>query len=158
MKGFTLLEMMIAVAITAVLVVGVSTATLGLTRSAEGRREEARRQERRARAVELLSRDWRGRLRLISPAERAPAGTSILALSTSSDAIGGGARAVNDVRWSASERGLTRKEGGQELRLLEEPVALDAWTGQAWTRDIRGTVKALRITFGRPFEAVVISR
>jgi prepilin-type N-terminal cleavage/methylation domain-containing protein len=156
--GFTLIEVMVAVAITATLVVGVSAATLGLTRSAEGRRADARRDERRARAIELLSRDWRGRTRLIVPAERPPAGTSTLALATTSDAIGSAARSGADVRWSASDQGLWRREGGRALALLSEPVVLEAWTGQAWTRDIRGVAKALRLTFTAPAEVVVISR
>jgi prepilin-type N-terminal cleavage/methylation domain-containing protein len=158
MKGFTLIEVMVAVAITAILTLGVSAATLGLTRSAEGSRADARREERRSRAAELLAQDWRGRLRLITPAEAPPAGTSVLALATTADAFGAGARAGSDVRWIASDRGLSRREGGRTLPLLDEPAVLEAWTGQAWTRDIRGAAKALRLTFAKPAEAVVISR
>ncbi|HEX7900571.1 MAG TPA: prepilin-type N-terminal cleavage/methylation domain-containing protein [Planctomycetota bacterium] len=158
MKGFTLIEVMVAVAITAILTLGVSAATLGLTRSAEDSREHARREERRSRAAELIAQDWRGRTRLIVPAERPPAGTSVLALATTSDAFATGARAGSDIRWIASDRGLSRREGGRIMPLLDEPVILEAWTGQAWTREIRGAAKALRLTLAEPAESIVISR
>ncbi len=155
-RGFTLVEVMVAVAITATLVLGVSAATLGLTRSAEGRRGEARREERRSRVVELLKEDWRGRTRLIVPAERPPVGTSVLAFSTTSDALGAGSRAGADLRWVASERGLARQEGGRTVPLLDGPVTLEAWTGKAWTSDFRGSILALRLGFASPAEHVIV--
>ncbi len=158
MKGFTLIEVMVAVAITAVLGIAVSAAAAGLARSAEGRGKEARREERRSRGVELLSQDWRGRTRLIVPVERSPAGTSVLALATTSDALGTVGRTGSDVRWFASERGLSRREADRVWPVIEESVVLEVWTGQGWTREIQGVAKALRLTFRSPAEQVVISR
>ena len=90
------------------------------------------------------------------PADRPPAGTTVVAFSTTADAPGAAARAGGDVRWSASDGGLARREGGRTLRLLEDPVLLEAWTGEAWTRDIRGAARALRLTFSGPAESVLI--
>jgi hypothetical protein len=58
--------------------------------------------------------------------------------------------------YSASERGLVRREGVAELMLLEGPVVLEFWDGVAWRAQPEGAISALRVACDGGREAVVL--
>jgi prepilin-type N-terminal cleavage/methylation domain-containing protein len=156
-KGFTLVEVMVAVAIAALLILGVSAATQSTIQTAERQKAEARQEEQRARAVELLRQDWRGRLRIVKPTITPPAGTRVLSLSTTADSVSASnARASRLVTWTASERGLSRKEADLESGILPGPVVLEFWDGVAWRAEPGGAQPALRLLLQNPEESVVL--
>jgi prepilin-type N-terminal cleavage/methylation domain-containing protein len=155
-RGFTLIEVLIASTVTALLVVGVLAGMHGSARSAETWRGDSRREERRELTVELLRRDWRSRTRIVVTEGASPAGTTMIAFASVSDSLAGAKRAQVPVRYSASSHGLVRHEGGRDAHLLNEPVILEAWNGEAWGAEARGDITALRLTLSGPSESVII--
>jgi prepilin-type N-terminal cleavage/methylation domain-containing protein len=153
--GFTLVEVMVAVAISALLILGVSAATQATVKSAERQKSDAREGERRARAIELLRQDWRGRTRIVKPSMVPPAGTRVLILTTTSDAVSSTFRAGRLVTYTVSERGLSRSEGSSESLLLPGPVGMEFWDGAAWRSDSGGS--AVRLVLQGPEETVVLN-
>jgi prepilin-type N-terminal cleavage/methylation domain-containing protein len=155
-RGFTLVEVMVAVAVTSILVVGVSMAAMGLSRSSERRQGAASREDRRSLALSLLHQDWRGRTRLLDPVDREVPGATVLAVDTTSDALGAESRSCSGIRWIASERGLEREERGALIRVLEGPVELEGWADGVWSRVIGEKTRAIRITVGTPSEQWIL--
>ena len=151
--GFTLVEVMVAVAIGALLILGVSAATQSTVKTSERQKADARLEEQRARAVELLRQDWRGRVRILKPATTPPAGVRMVLLSTTADSLTN-SRATRSVTWTASGKGLLRKEGSVETVLLPGPVGLDFWDGIAWRSEPGET--AVRLLLQNPEETVVL--
>jgi prepilin-type N-terminal cleavage/methylation domain-containing protein len=154
--GFTLVEVMVALAVSALLVLGVSAATQSTVKTAESQKAAARVDEERTRALELLRQEWRGRLKILKPLAPPPEGTQVLALSTTADSVASGARTTRQVIWIASEKGLARKEGEIESVLVQGPIALEFWDGVAWRADPVGPSSALRVLFQKPEETVVL--
>jgi prepilin-type N-terminal cleavage/methylation domain-containing protein len=155
--GFTLVEVMVAVTIAALLILGVSAATQSTIKSAERQKSEARQEEQRARAVELLRQDWRGRVKIMKPVAAPPAGTRILILSTTADSVSvTNARASRLVSWTASEKGLSRKEAEVDSGMLPGPVVLEFWDGVAWRPEPGGAQPAVRLVLQNPDETVVL--
>jgi len=152
MRGFTLVEVMVAVAVTALLVLGVSAAVRGAVDSAKVREAGARLDERRGRAVELLRADWKSRL-LIRPAPYGP-GESSFALVSTADSLAG--ERSSEVVYAASEKGLARREGKEGILLVPEPVQLEFWDGVSWAKEPRKGIVALRLILNRPAETIVI--
>jgi prepilin-type N-terminal cleavage/methylation domain-containing protein len=151
--GFTLLEVMLAAAITAALAVTTLSAASTLARSAEARGSEAKREERRARAVEILSADWRARTRL----SRALDDPKALEFGSTSESLRhADVRSTTRVRYQAGAGGLRRQESRESIPLVEEPVTLEFWDGAAWRADPKADVRALRLTFTNPSETFVI--
>ena len=150
--GFTLLEMTIAVAVTALLVVSVSAATAGLARSVASSSEESRLESQRARLVQILTADWRLRIRIL-PTEK---NDEILRLVTSSDSLGAPEqRTVGDVRYFQTDNGLVREEAGRQL-LLGGLWTIQFWDGRAWLARPSLRVLALSLQFGDHSESVTI--
>lgn len=154
-RGFTLVEVMVAVAVSALLVLGVSAATQATVKTAERQKAEAIDGERRARAVELLRQDWRGRTKFAKPSMAPPAGTRVLILTTTSDAVSSTARATRMVTYTASEKGLFRGEGNSESLLLPGPVVMEFWDGSGWRADPGGS--SIRLVLQRPEETIVLN-
>lgn len=153
--GFTLVEVMVAVAIGALLILGVSAATQSTVRTAERQKADARLEEQRARAVEILRQDWRGRVKILKPATTPPAGVRLLLLSTTADSLSN-YRATRLVTWTASEKGLSRGEGSVETLVIPGPVALDFWDGVSWRSEPAGSSPAIRLQLHQPEETVVL--
>ncbi len=148
MRGFTLVEVMVALAVSALLVTGVWAATNAAVQAADRRKTGAREEERMSRTLELLRDDWRGRTRLMKPEPPAPAGTTMLLLSTTSDSISpAGGRSSKEIRYVASEKGLLRQEGGTQILLVERPARLEVWDGATWRADTTAANGALRVSF-----------
>ena len=143
-----LVEVMVALAVSALLVTGAWAATNAAVQASDRRKAGAREEERMSRALELLRDDWRGRTRLLKPEPPAPAGTTMLLLSTTSDSISPAAgRSTREVRYLASGKGLLRQEGGTQILLVERPARLDVWDGAAWRTDTTAAVGAIRVSF-----------
>jgi prepilin-type N-terminal cleavage/methylation domain-containing protein len=153
--GFTLVEVMVAVAISALLILGVAAATQATVKTAERQKSDAREGEQRARAIELLRQDWRGRTKIVKPSMAPPAGTRVLILTTTSDAVSSAARAIRLVTYTVSEKGLTRSEGSVESLLLPGPVGMEFWDGIAWRSEPGGS--SVRLVLQRPEETVVLN-
>ena len=154
--GFTLVEVMVAVGVASILVVGVAASAQSTIRTAERQKSDARAEEGRARGIELFRQDWRGRVRLLKPLLAPPVGTRTLHFSTTGDSISGsGDRCVRRVTYTASEKGLSRKEGDSELLLIPGPVQLNFWDGGAWREEPRGGEPAVRLQLPNPEETVV---
>jgi prepilin-type N-terminal cleavage/methylation domain-containing protein len=156
-SGFTLIEVMVAIAIASLLIMGVTTSTQATLRTAERQKSDARAEEERARAIEVLRQDWRGRVRLILPMTPPPAGVRILSMTSTGDSVARpGGRGVGLVTYTASEKGLIRKEGETDLPLLPGPVQLEFWDGVAWRAEPGGKQAAVRLQLQNPEETVVI--
>jgi prepilin-type N-terminal cleavage/methylation domain-containing protein len=155
-RGFTLVEVMVAVAISALLVLGVSAATQATVKTADRQKSEAREGEQRARAIDLLRQDWRGRTKIVKPSMTPPAGTRVLMLTTTSDAVASTSRSTRLVAYTVSEKGLSRSEGSMESLLLPGPLALEFWDGAAWRGEPGGAAPALRLVLQKPEETVVL--
>jgi prepilin-type N-terminal cleavage/methylation domain-containing protein len=156
-EGFTLVEVMVAVAISALLIMGVSAATQSTLKTAERQKADAREQEQRARAIDVLREDWRGRIRITKPLTAAPVGSHVLILSSTSDGLlQGNSRGSRLITWTSSEKGLSRKEGGQESVLLPGAVVMEFWDGVAWRAEPRGMETSIRVILQDPQETVVL--
>lgn len=154
--GFTLVEVMVAVAVAALLIGGVTASIQATVRTAERQKSDARAEERRARAVELFRDEWRGRLAVGRPPIAPPAGTRAFMLSTTADSIAeAGARGIRLVTYEASENGLSRREGAAQVLLLPGLVEIDFWDGVAWRAEPDGRRSAARLHFQLPEEFVV---
>lgn len=156
-RGFTLIEVAIAVAISAVLVGGIYAALVSTQRTSAIQAMDAGKEASRMRAVELLKSDLRARLSM----KMAPGveGGTALTLSTTADsvALGEMKRMLNEVRYIASEKGLKRQEGkGSELDLGTGEVAFEFWEKGAWRKSALGDPLAVRVIFATPQEALVI--
>jgi prepilin-type N-terminal cleavage/methylation domain-containing protein len=145
--GFTLVEVLVAVTVTAILVTGVWTVTGSIVRTAARQKEASDREERLSQAIELLRQDWRGRLLLSRVEPPAPAGTrAFLVTSTADGVLPGLPRAAKRVVYTASDQGLVRREGGTAIRLLEVPARFEYWDGIAWRTEPDGAISALRLS------------
>jgi len=154
--GFTLVEVMVAVAIASLLIVGVTASTQALVRTADRQRSDARAEEGRARAAELFGQDWRGRLKAAMPRPDPPAAVRPLVLSTTADSLRpSGARGVRLVTYVVTEKGLLRKEGDAEVLLLPGPVRMDFWDGVAWRPEPGGSRPAVRLRLEDPEEVLI---
>jgi prepilin-type N-terminal cleavage/methylation domain-containing protein len=154
--GFTLVEVMVAVAVASLLLIGVTASTQATVRTAERQKADSRTEEQRARAIELFRQDWRGRVRLAKPLILPPAGTRTLMFSTTGDSVSSsGARGTRLVTYEASEKGLLRKEDKAEVLLLPGPVQVDYWDGVAWRMEPGGQQPAVRLSLQNPEEMVV---
>jgi prepilin-type N-terminal cleavage/methylation domain-containing protein len=153
--GFTLVEVMVAVAIGALLILGVSAATQSTVKTSERQKADARLEEQRSRAVELLRQDWRGRVKIQRPATIPPAGVRVLLFSTTADSLTN-SRATRMVAWTASEKGLSRSEGNAETMMLAGPIALEFWDGVSWRAEPAGSSPAIRLQLHHPEETVVL--
>jgi len=155
--GFTLVEVLVAVAVASLLILGVTASTGSAVRTAERQRTEARAEEERARAVELVREDWRGRLRVFRPATAPPVGVRVLQMSTTADSVAAsGGRGIRLVTYTASEKGLARSEGGAELLLLRCPVEMDCWDGAVWRPEPIGRQSVLRLRLRDPDEILIL--
>jgi prepilin-type N-terminal cleavage/methylation domain-containing protein len=164
--GFTLIEMVIAVALSAMLVSGVYAALVSTSNVADRQGMDAKGEEQRMRAIELMRRDLRGRVKLVVDGtllERVAEGTSSFTCQTTADSLGAGdvlGRGGIEVRYRASPQGLTRQEspksGKKELVLLEESVRIEYWSGNLWKASAVGEISAVRLVFAGPPETVVI--
>lgn len=157
-QGFTLVEMMIAVAIAATLVGAIYAALVSSQHAAASQAVDAGKDAARMRATELVRGDLRGRLTL--KAETGPEDkSSVLVLATTSDSLSLGEmqRTIQEVRYTASLRGLKRSEGkGPELELSTGPVAIEFWDNGAWRKQPGPAPLAIRVTFSEPEERTVI--
>jgi prepilin-type N-terminal cleavage/methylation domain-containing protein len=155
--GFTLVEVLVAVGIAALLVVGVSAATQSTVRTAERQKTEARQDERRARAIELLRQDWREKTKLLKPTVSPPQGTRAFLMVTVADSIDSPTtRSGEFVTYTASEKGLSRRGSRSEASLLSDPVVLEFWDGVAWRTEPQKKTLALKLTLTGPEESVVL--
>jgi prepilin-type N-terminal cleavage/methylation domain-containing protein len=156
-RGFTLVEMMIAVAISAMLVGGIYAALVSSQRTAGALALDEARDAARMRAVELIRSDLRARLKI--KAEPGSGESCTMILSTTSDGLALGAmkRSVEEVRYTASPKGLKRvEEQGAETELATGPVILEFWENGAWRKQSGPGPVAVRVIFSDPTERVVI--
>jgi prepilin-type N-terminal cleavage/methylation domain-containing protein len=154
--GFTLVEVMVAVAIASLLIVGVTASTQATVRTANRQRLDARAEEGRARAAELFGQDWRGRLTASMPRPEPPATLRPLVLSTTADSLrSSGARGARLVSYTVTEKGLFRKEGDTQVLLLPGPLRMDFWDGVAWRPEPGGGRPAVRLRLEDPEEALI---
>jgi len=155
--GFTLVEVMVALAVSTLLILGVGAAARSAVRFSEAQKAEGRAQERRFRAVEILRQDWRGRLRLLASSRDLLQGGQSLNLVTTADSLlATRERACREVVYRAGDRGLIRQERDTRWILVEEAATLEFWDGRGWNREPRGEVQALRVTFSGPAQTIVI--
>lgn len=157
--GFTLIEVVIAVAIGVLLVSSVYATLVATTQAAEAEGERARRVGARARAVSVLMNDLRGRtaLKVESSGEGAK-----LVLSTTADGLSPheAKRGLVAVTYLAKEEGLLRSEssatGAVEMLLLAEPVKFEFLEKNAWTSKPSGGVEAVRVKVGDPAQEILV--
>jgi len=157
-QGFTLVELLVAVTVSALLVTSVAGAIHSTLRTARGQESDSRVEERSARALELLRDDWRGRVRAVTDHEAVksrPAGSTVLVLVTTADSLSG-ARLQREVVYEASEKGFKRSADGREIVLIESPVTLDFFDGATWRTDGSGFPRAIRLGGLRPSEVSVV--
>jgi prepilin-type N-terminal cleavage/methylation domain-containing protein len=155
--GFTLVEMAIAVAISAILVGGIYEALVSSQRTAEAQGLGAAKAAGRMRAIELLKTDLRARLKM--KVETTAEGGTMIALASTADSIAMGEmkRMLEDVRYTATSKGLKRREGkSAELDLVTGAVTFQFWEKGAWRNTVVGEALALRVNFSDPEETVVI--
>jgi prepilin-type N-terminal cleavage/methylation domain-containing protein len=155
--GFTLVEVMVAVGVSALLIVGVVGVTRSTVEVGERQNADARRDERRSRGIEVLRQDWRERLRLLKPEKDPPAGVQQFSLMTAADGVSGdGSRRACTATITASDRGLYRKEGTSELLLIPGSVTVQFWDGASWNSDVPRQALSLRLLLRDPEETVVV--
>jgi prepilin-type N-terminal cleavage/methylation domain-containing protein len=157
-SGFTLVELMVAVTISALLVTSVAGATHSTLRTARSQESAGRAEERFARALEILRDDWRGRMRVVADHEAVKtraAGSTVLVLVTTADSLEG-TRLQQQVIYEASEKGLRRRDRSGGFTLLKGAVSLDFWDGSAWRTDGSGLPRALRIRGATGEESTVL--
>jgi len=156
-QGFTLVEMMIAVAISAMLVGGIYAALVASQRTAGALAIDEARDAARMRAVELLRGDLRARLKFKAEPGSEESCTMILSSTSDGLSLGEMKRSVDEVRYTASPKGLKRAEGkGPETELAMGPVILEFWENGAWRKQAASGPLAVRVTFSEPPERVVI--
>lgn len=157
--GFTLIEMVIAVAIAALLVSSVYAALVATSRSAEAEAERARGIALRARALSVLKNDLRGRIAL--KVESSGDGARLV-LSTTADGLlpHETKRGIVTVTYLTKEKGLHRSEisalGPVEMLLLAEPVKFEFLEKFAWTSKPLGELEAVRVKVGDPAEEILV--
>ena len=156
-SGFTLVEVMVAVAVASLLIIGVTASVQATARTAERQKVDAKAEEQRAWAIELFRQDWRGRVLLVKPALPPPVGVGVIMISTTADPVATpSGRGTRLVTYTVSEKGLSRNEGPADLLLLPGPVQIDVWDGVAWRTDFSGKQSAVRLQFQNPEEVVVL--
>ncbi len=149
--GFTLIEMVIAVAVAALLVSGVYATLVATTRTAEADTKRAHAAGLRARALSILQSDLRGRTAL--KVEQSGDGAKLV-LTTTSDGLSPHEirRGLISVTYQAKEEGLLRSEptaaGVIEVLLLAEPVRFGFLEKGAWTAKPSGDVQAVLVKVG----------
>jgi len=157
-SGFTLIEMVIAIGIAALLVMAVYSALVSSSHIAERQAADGGRESIRARAVDLLRADLRSRTSL--KVEARADGGAALDLESLGDSIGSGQtrRVLGKVRYVASSKGLTREEGkGESLLVLATgAAALEFWENGDWRKATGGSPVAIRISFSDPAESMVV--
>ncbi len=164
-RGFTLVEMVVAVAVSTTLVAGVYSALVSTTNTADRQQESAVVEAGRTRAIELLRGDLRGRAKLkveTVPARGGAEPGTLMVFATTSDSLGGDVlkRSVGELRYTASSEGLKRREGdgvqAAEITLAREPVVLEFWSEGLWRKSPKGEVLAIRAKFVNPSEIVAM--
>lgn len=153
--GFTLVEIMVAVAVSALLVLGVSAATQSSALIADRQKVEARVHEERARAVELLRQDWRGRTKILKPTSSTAEESKALVLETTADSLLN-VRSTREVAWKVSAKGLERREGPVETTILRGSLSLEFWDGVVWGADPARNSTAIRLVLRDPEEVVIL--
>jgi type II secretory pathway component PulJ len=147
---------MVAVAVTAILVVGLLLMTHSIGRTGERERTLAEGAERTTRVLEVLRQDWRNRRQILPLDVPSREGTrSFRLLTTAPSLVGSGSRPGIQVTYTASDAGLWRHEGGIELQLSKKPVQLEFWRG-AWEADAHVDSIALRVILEPGKPAVVL--
>jgi prepilin-type N-terminal cleavage/methylation domain-containing protein len=163
--GFTLIELVVAIAIAAMLATGVWSTLVSTTRIAENRKADSDILMSRQRALELIRDDFRGRVtdgRDRKLKAVAKDGAVALAMTTTTDGLAsGGTQRTTEVSYMASGAGLKRQESGVEgavvMPLLKEPVGVEFGGVHGWRREAEGDdIQALRLTFKNPDEVIVI--
>lgn len=159
--GFTLIEVIVSLAVGALLVGGVYAVFVDTSRTAEGMKKDASLTARRARAVEILREDFLGSagdLKIEANGERA----WTIRFPTTADgfAPAGRLRGVAQVTYEASGKGLIRRErsgeGAVELILLEEPADFRFLEDGAWGDRIPRNPVVLKLVLSNPpLEAVI---
>jgi|SRR5882672_2940397 len=148
---------MVATAIGTIIILGVSAVTQSLTRTAERQKLESRSDESRARAVDLLRQDWRGRLGSPQRKGSLPLEEWWYYFFTTADAMGSDAPAAGiKVAWWISPKGLFRIEGKSEVMLVPGPLTLEFWNGTSWKAEPAPGTKAVRLRLMNPAETVVL--
>ena len=155
--AFTLIELIIATAVAALLVVGVYGAVVSTQREAKREAARSRSAAIRLTGLELLRADWRARVE--ADAEARPDGGGVLRLVTTGDAlslVSEFARA-SEVSYAVTEAGLVRREGTGsltvELLLLEPPVRLEFLGLNGWSGPVPSEPLALGLVLGEGAEA-----
>ena len=154
--GFTLVEVVIAMAIASSLVAAVYAALVSSTRTAERQKKDSLKGSRRMRTIEVLRADFRGRVDLKVK------GSDVICQSTADELSWGPAKRASEVRYVASEEGLVRTQGAgemmSEILLLQEPVFFEFWSEGMWRKTVsdKEEVAAVRVVFTDPLEAIVI--
>lgn len=160
--GFTLIEMVIAVAVAVLLVGGVYSAVVSSARTAERQAMDARKESVRALAIEIIKADLRGRAKVKAEPLKGGQGTVVTLLGTTADglAFGDPPRSVPEIRYIVSEQGLKcssgKKENGVGMTLLEGPVRMEFWTAGAWRTIPIGEPSAVRVLVSDPIEIIVV--
>jgi prepilin-type N-terminal cleavage/methylation domain-containing protein len=152
-RGFTMIEVVVAVAIAAVLVIAIQMAVSSMTHTANVQKDAALRANQRQRFIEILRRDLRGwveKSKDALPANPSSADNNVLfAFTTTSDPLIAGADATGiqrttDVEY-LTEKGafgieLLRKESHLQgttavlpMLRISEAVTLEYYDGQKWT-------------------------
>jgi prepilin-type N-terminal cleavage/methylation domain-containing protein len=160
--GFTLVEVVIALAISVILVTAIQAAVAGTTRHAQTDEIAGRILEHRLRTLEIMQSDLRGRMRARVETSLVDDGSSTLALSTTADTVGAPScrRGIGEVRYIAGPGGLRRVEvsstGTSELSISSDPASFEFLSGGAWHSRGTGAFEALRVNFGKPEESLVL--
>jgi len=156
-SGFTLIEMMIAVAISSAIIASVYAALVSSQRAAEVQSAGAAKDGARMRAVELLKGDLRSRISL--KVEKGSEDSTKLTLTTTADSLSTGEtqRMIEQLIYTATPSGLKREEGkGAFVQLETGKVAFEFWENGAWRKHASPNSVAVRVGFSDPEEWVVI--
>jgi prepilin-type N-terminal cleavage/methylation domain-containing protein len=155
-KGFTLLEVVVAVTVGIILMTCVATVTRSMVELDKRQKTNQRAGDRLARTIELVRSDWRARSKLVpsSPPGQSDA-TTLRFWTTAAAGLGEGIGSTTLVAYDASSLGLRRTEGDQSIILIDGPVGLEFWDGATWVRNHGDRVLALRLSFGPAAETLV---
>ena len=152
--GFTLIEVVIAVAISASLVGAVYAALVSTTRTAHRQERDAGEDARRMRVIEILRADFRGRQELKVE------GGSVTCQTTSDGLSPYWITRGTEVSYEVSENGLLRREGegdaATEIILTQSPVVFQFLEKGIWREAGAEDPEAIRVIFDSPLEVVVI--